>query len=179
MAEAQIPNITGAITACTSQNSSLWRINFGRSSSIEASGKSPVGETSSAFSTPNISLVFPDFKLENRKRDSQCVVVWPPESFEDYVRDRALLANATAGSVYSGIRVRRGVAKADWNPGQFRAVLVRMAATSGVLAMKIVSQCSEQARRVYNGSVFEMKKEIPFQGLKRLLSQLRFLACKC
>jgi hypothetical protein len=32
---------------------------------------------------------------------------------------------------------------------------------SGVLPMKIVSQCREQARRVYYGAVFEIKKEIP------------------
>ena len=31
---------------------------------------------------------------------------------------------------------------------------------SGVLSMKIISQCREQARRVYYGAVFEIKKEI-------------------
>jgi len=32
---------------------------------------------------------------------------------------------------------------------------------SGVLPMKIVSQCREQARQMYYGAVFEIKKEIP------------------
>jgi hypothetical protein len=35
---------------------------------------------------------------------------------------------------------------------------------SGVLPIKIVSQCREQARRVYYGAVFEIKKEIPAWG---------------
>ena len=31
----------------------------------------------------------------------------------------------------------------------------------GALLMKIVSQCREQARRVYHGAILEAKKEIP------------------
>jgi hypothetical protein len=34
---------------------------------------------------------------------------------------------------------------------------------SGVILTKIVSQCREQARRVYYGAVFEIKEEIPIE----------------
>jgi transposase len=44
-----------------------------------------------------------------------------------YGRDRKLVAKSAAESVYSGVGERRGIAKADWNLGQFWAVLVRMA----------------------------------------------------
>jgi catechol 2,3-dioxygenase-like lactoylglutathione lyase family enzyme len=47
--------------------------------------------------------------------------------------------------VYGGVGVRRGVAKAGWNLGQFRAVLATDHRPLGALRMKIVSQCREQA----------------------------------
>jgi hypothetical protein len=45
--------------------------------------------------------------------------------------------------------------------GQFWAVLVRMEDRRECSDRKIVSRRREQARRVYYGAVFEIKKEIP------------------
>jgi hypothetical protein len=39
--------------------------------------------------------------------------------------------------------------------------LIELASGSGMLPMKIVSQCRKQARSVYYGGVFEIKKGIP------------------
>ena len=44
--------------------------------------------------------------------------------------------------------------------GPFRAVPVRMADRREKLPNKILSHCHEQARRVYHGAVFEIKKKL-------------------
>ena len=64
---------------------------------------------------------------------------------------------------YTRRRLEEGVGKASWNPGQFRPVLLRMGTPSGVLPLKIVSQCREQAGKVYNVAVFEIEQETPIQ----------------
>ena len=61
-----------------------------------------------------------------------------------YGRDKELVAKAAAETVYSGIGVRRGVAEAGWNLGQFRAVLARIAGRCGGFRMKIVSRCANK-----------------------------------
>ena len=69
------------------------------------------------------------------------------------------------GQVRSGIGLTRlGEEKCGKNRRQNEAITAISGAdgrSSGVLPMKIVSQCREQARCAYNGAVFEIKKEIP------------------
>ena len=86
---------------------------------------------------------------------------WAGSRCYRYGRDKELVTKAAAETVYSGIGVRRGVAEAGCNLGQFRAVLARIAGRCGGFRMKIVSRCREQARRAYHSAVFEIKKEIP------------------
>ena len=65
-----------------------------------------------------------------------------------------------SGIVYSGLWVRTGVAIVGHQQGN-SAMLVQNAYRFGALQMKITAQRREQARWTYNGSVFEVKKEIP------------------
>src|ERR1017187_8925624 len=82
------------------------------------------------------------------------------------------------GQVSSGIRpqrvgARRGVAKVGYQLGHFRQCWFGSHTASGVLQMKIVSQCREQARRAYYGAVFEAKKEIPDETNKNVALSIR------
>jgi len=74
------------------------------------------------------------------------------------------VAKAAARNLATAVRVRGGVAKAGWNLAPISGCAGADGRPSGVLPIKIVSQCREQARRVYYGAVFEIKKEIPFQS---------------
>jgi hypothetical protein len=68
------------------------------------------------------------------------------------MRDISIWKRKT-NALLAAVRVRGGVsacANADGTP-------------SGVLPLKMVSQCREQAGRVYNVAAFEIKKEIPIQ----------------
>ena len=67
--------------------------------------------------------------------------------------------------IYSRRRLGEGegVGKASWNPRAISACAVADGTPSGVLPLKIVSQCREQAGKVYNVAVFEIEQEIPIQ----------------
>jgi Transposase DDE domain group 1 len=69
------------------------------------------------------------------------------------------------GQVSNGIWLQRGwgkerCCKSGLESGTISGCAGADGRPSGVLPMKIVSQCREQARRVYYGAVFEIKKEI-------------------
>jgi hypothetical protein len=63
-------------------------------------------------------------------------------------------------SVYNLVGIRRGVAKVGHKWSNFGCAAAA-GRPSGVLPMKNRLRCREQARRVYYGAVFEIKKEIP------------------
>src|ERR1700732_4408183 len=53
--------------------------------------------------------------------------------------------------------------ESELESGAISACAVADGTPSGVLPLKIVSQCREQAGQVYNVSVFEIEQEIPMQ----------------
>ena len=81
-----------------------------------------------------------------------------------YGRDGELVAKASSGILSNAGLGTERCCKSDWNLGQFRAVLVADGRQQGVLLIKIISQCREQARRAYYGAVSRSKKEIPVSG---------------
>jgi hypothetical protein len=58
----------------------------------------------------------------------------------------------------TAVRVRGRGWKAELESGAISACAVADGTPSGVLPLKIVSQCREQAGQVYNIAVFEIKK---------------------
>jgi hypothetical protein len=74
-------------------------------------------------------------------------------------------------SVYHLVRVRRGVAKVGHKWGKLWAVLLRMKIVGSAPNEKSFYGVAEQARRVYYGVVFEVKKEIPVETAGTILSE--------
>jgi len=63
----------------------------------------------------------------------------------------------------TAVRVRGRGWKSELESGAISACAVADGTPSGVLPLKIVSQCREQAGQVYNVPVFEIEQEIPMQ----------------
>jgi hypothetical protein len=61
----------------------------------------------------------------------------------------------------TAVRVRGRGWKSELESGAISACAVADGTPSGVLPLKIVSQCRVQAGKVYNIAVFEIEKEIP------------------
>jgi DDE family transposase len=75
-----------------------------------------------------------------------------------YRRDRWIVVQSAAESVYKVVGVRRGVAKTGHKMGRFWPCR-----RGWQIDGRIVSRCRECARQVYHGTVFEVKKEIPVE----------------
>jgi len=71
------------------------------------------------------------------------------------------VVQSVAESLYKLVGGRRGVAKVGHKWGNFELCWCGWQTVGSAPDEKSVSQCREQARRVYYGSVFEIKKEIP------------------
>ena len=85
------------------------------------------------------------------------------------------MAKAAAESVYSGVGVRRGVAKVGHKWGNFVLCWCGWQ-TVGSAPDENRFTVREQARRVYYGAVFKAKKEIlaKIRDFKSAISNLKF-----
>jgi|SRR5487761_553985 len=85
---------------------------------------------------------------------------WAESRCYRYGRDKELVAKAAAESVYSGVGVRRGVAKVGPKWGNLGLWWCGSQTVGSAPDQNRYTVC-EQARRVYYGAVFKAKKEIP------------------
>ena len=79
--------------------------------------------------------------------------------------------NRRAEPGYSGVGVRRCVAKVGHKWGRFALCWCGWQTVGSASDEKSFSRCPERSRRVYYGAVFEVKKEIPMKMLRERITR--------